>query len=410
MRAVAVVDTDSYAKWGASLLAAMPSAWQKRLLVLETPLAPSAEQLRTALTGTGIDAADVATVPFHQLRRELAGWQPDVVVASALGSVAEIVLSVAHDLPSPRPLLISGLPGIGIPVRKRAVVHRAQADLFLVHSRRERREFSELAEIQRIPMRFGLLTLPFLAPAVSAADATDVVFAAQALVPAERRDRQRVLDTLISLARRYPERRVVVKLRARAGEQQTHVERDAYDQLLTAHRTPPANLVLDHGPMARALDTAGALVTVSSTAALEALARGLPVLAIDDFGVGPEQINEIFVASNLLGSLDDLACGRFHSVDPKWLGDNYFHGTEHDDWLDQLDLLATKRDAGSLGARPGRPILGGALGAAWRRKRALGRFDRSLGGHVALAVGTVALPVYRGLKRVKRRASGPSGG
>ena len=56
---------------------------------------------------------------------------------------------------------------------------------------------------------------------------TDLVFAAQAKVPAAREDRVRLLGWLVDAARRRPSRRVVVKVRARRGEAQTHDE--AYD-------------------------------------------------------------------------------------------------------------------------------------------------------------------------------------
>ncbi|WP_167136820.1 DUF6716 putative glycosyltransferase [Diaminobutyricimonas sp. TR449] len=443
MKVVAVADTDSYSKWAASLLAAMPDAWQKRLVLLATPLAPSADQLRTALLGTGLDAAEVPMLTLRELKDWLAIERPDLVVASTLGSVAELVLGVAHHRSgrdgsardgsgrdgSRRPVLVTGLPGIGVPVRKRAITHRSQADLFVVHSRRERREFHALAAEQQIPMRFGLATLPFLpsspppAPLVEPAETrptsvveerpsaartrletrgTDVVFAAQAIVPAKRPDRIRLLKALAALATSDPTRLVVIKLRARPGEQQTHRERDGYDELLAELPDGPANLVLDHSSMADALDRAGALVTVSSTAALEAIARGLPVLALDDFGVGPTQINEIFEDSGLFGSLEDLAAGRFGVVNPGWLDENYFHGAVQDDWLDHLDALNLERERGGLPVRPFRRIAGGALGRAWRRKQALGRYDRSVGGALALVVGSVALPTLKALRRLRK--------
>ena len=113
--------------------------------------------------------------------------------------------------------------------------------------------------------------------------ATDIVFAAQALVPVGRDERAEIAATLVRAAEADPNRRVVVKLRSRPGESETHLERDPYLELLPARR--PDNLVVSYSSMAAALSTAAGLVTVSSTAAVEAVALGVPVIALDSFGV-----------------------------------------------------------------------------------------------------------------------------
>ncbi|GAA3419482.1 DUF6716 putative glycosyltransferase [Streptosporangium vulgare] len=70
---------------------------------------------------------------------------------------------------------------------------------------------------------------------------------------------------------------------------------------------------------------AAGFVTVSSTAALEAIAQKVPLLVLSDFGVGAEMINLVFEDSGLLGTLDDLSAGRFLDPDDAWCKVNYFH-------------------------------------------------------------------------------------
>jgi len=79
------------------------------------------------------------------------------------------------------------------------------------------------------------------------------------------------------------------------------------------------------GSMAEQLTPGTAMVTVSSTAALEALDAGLPVLVLSDFGVSDEMLNKVFEGSGLLGTLADLKAGRFFHPEQGWLRDNYFH-------------------------------------------------------------------------------------
>jgi len=153
--------------------------------------------------------------------------------------------------------------------------------------------------------------------------------------------------------------------------------------------------------MADHLDRAVALVTVSSTAVLEAVARGVPALTLTDFGIGRQLINEVFVGSGLEGDAVDLVDGRFGTVRPEWMHDNHFHPAADDDWVARTEALMALRDAGALVDRPAaRRSRGGVLRRAWERKNALGPADRSAIGAVALVIGA---PV-RAVKRVVRQA------
>jgi hypothetical protein len=276
-------------------------------------------------------------------------------------------------------------------------VYRLQCDLFVVHSRRELREFAALSARTGYAHHYALATLPFARGAAvagtSARDAhgttggTDLVFAPQAKVPADRSDRLGIARLLVRAAAADPSRRVVVKLRAASGEHQTHLEQDGYPELLASLGPLPPNLVTSTGPMGEALSTAEGLVTVSSTAAIEAVARGIPVIALDTYGVSPQLINETLADADLLASEDDVVGRRFRHPDPEWLDDNYFHDPAEDDWTDRVEELVAARAAGMLPGRAAFARRGGALRDAWERKVALGRSDTSPAGAVALVIG-----------------------
>jgi hypothetical protein len=197
---------------------------------------------------------------------------------------------------------------------------------------------------------------------------------------------------------------VVVKVRATHGEQQTHAETHDYAELMAELQPPaPANLVVEGGAMSAHLVGASGLVTVSSTAAIEAVALGRPVLALDDFGVGPALINTVFEGSGLLGASADLIAGRFMQPSADWLDDNYFHSGTADDWVQKVRALLEIRAAGEFPVKPlKRGTAGGKLRRAWDRKRALGRFDRSWAGMIALAVGMPAMVTLRSFRRTRR--------
>jgi hypothetical protein len=153
--------------------------------------------------------------------------------------------------------------------------------------------------------------------------------------------------------------------------------------------------------MSTALDHAEGLVTVSSTAAIEAIARGVPVIALDTFGVSEKLINTVFEGSGLFGGEADVVARRFRHPDPTWLDDNYFHPGDEDDWVRQVAALAEARRRDELAPAPVTRQRGGSLRLAWHRQRAFGP-DGTWGGRIALLVGHPARLLVRAQRRVRR--------
>jgi hypothetical protein len=407
VRVVAVSDSDSYLKWGAATLEAMPDRWHTEQWLIRNPVGPSSEQIRAATT------RPVRSLGLAGIAAALAAEPPDVLLLAATGPVVQTLLALPPLRRSRRPVLVTGLPGISIPATERAVEFRSGCDLFVLHSHREVTEFTQTAHASGLPMEFGLATLPFIkqvrrdAGDSSAAGSPDgsptgkIVFAAQAKVPAGPEERQRVLRSLAALP---PKRRAVIKLRALPGEKQTHREQFPYPELwqdlVRTEGYAPDLIEFAAGSMADVLDHADALVTVSSTAALEAIGLGLPVLIIDDFGVSAEVINEVFIGSGCLGSLDDFADSALHTPEPEWLHQNYFHDPADDDWVGRIERLLDVRRRSGLPAPAVRPVDGRA-GQARRAVRLV------LPRPVLAATGRAD----RMIKKVRRRAarSGVSG-
>lgn len=407
MRFVAVADSDSYLKWGASFSTALPAGWTFRQLVVESPVVVSDAQLAAAVAVSGIDPAAVPRVRAIELAAALEAEAPDVVLVAMRGPGAQVAIRLATEM-ADRPVVLAGLPGISVPATRKAIIFRRQADLFVLHSRREIRDFTALANAHGWDRAFGLATLPFVERR-PAPGGTDLVFAVQAIVPRLHADRTRVARMLVAAAKAAPGRRVVVKLRAASGERQTHDEEDGYPELLAALGPLPQNLVLSTASMSAALDTAEGLVTVSSTAAIEAIARGVPVIALDTFGVSEELINPVFEGSGLFGDEGDVIARRFRHPDPAWLDDNYFHPAADDDWLPRVEALVDARRRGELAPAPATRQRGGGLRLAWHRQRAFGP-DGTWAGRLALLVGhpaRLAVRALRGARRAVRRGPAP---
>ncbi|MGW5159799.1 DUF6716 putative glycosyltransferase [Nonomuraea wenchangensis] len=360
---LAVADSDSYLKWAACLLDDLPEGSSPDLVVVRTPIAPSPEQIAAAVSGRGRPAPPVLSA--RSVRRLAERTRPDVILVACTGPVVDVLVSGVLDGLRPRPVFVSGLPGISVPATEKAWIYRSGCDLFVVHSEREVAEFGEIAGRLGGGGAVGLARLPFLRAGAARAGGDRVVFATQAKVPRGREQRERILVALAELARRRPDLDVVVKLRALEDERQTHRERHHY-QRLWREMGEPGRLRFAAGPMHEQLANAAGFVTVSSTAALEAIALGVPSLVLTDFGVSAEMINVVFEGSGLLGTLDDLAAGGFRAASPAWCAANYFHPGERDDWAALL--------AGLVSAGPGRPatsLLDGPEHAAARRRARL---------------------------------------
>lgn len=344
VRVLAVADTDSYLKWGAATLAAMPAGWVRDLVVIANPVMPSPGQIAAA-TDT---PAPVLT--RRALRQRLRATRPDVVLLAATGPVVSELLTERALRRPGRPVLLTGLPGISVPATTKAIRLRTGCDLFLLHSHREVDGFDALAAELGVRIEFGLARLPFLPPPDTAATPPSptgpLVFAAQAKVPSGRPERVAVVRALAATGD------AVIKVRALGSEQQTHHEAFPYPALvaeLVADQTIPANAVSCRGgSMQTALTGARGLVTVSSTAVLEAIAAEVPVLVLDEFGVSGELINEVFEGSGCLGGLAELRAGRLRRPDPAWLHRNYFHPAADDDWTHRLSGLLERRRAATL--------------------------------------------------------------
>lgn len=442
VRILAVADSDSYLKWGAATLATLTDVGVLELVLLRSPILPSPDQRAAAVAGTPFARVDVPVLTPRALRAHLRETDPDVVLLSATGPVAELVVRIVERADagagrrrptrattgsaadravepdaglrpttgterarasgaaaprSRRPALVGGLPGMSYPATLRALRFRAGQDAFVVHSQRERREFAAVADVLGLELPVALAPLPFLpAPHVVAprtqvppdgapldamsldasrtaptsgapghdsaslrtapaathrAPLSRVVFAPQAKMPVTRPHRVQILEALARLAAARPDVDVVVKVRGLAGEAQTHHEDLPFDALLAdlvaSGSVPQGALRVATGPLSDQLVPGSALVTVSSTAALESLAAGVPTLVLEDFGVNERMLNAVFLGSGCLGTLDDLAAGRFGVPDPTWLDDNYLHMSPSE--LPALvRQLADARRAGSL--------------------------------------------------------------
>jgi len=375
-RVLAVAESDAYLKWAAWTLDRAGPEWHAELTVLRSPIAPSDRQVADALTGTTHRSDEVRRLDLLGLRRRLRQDPPDVLLLACTGP--SILAIGAASLPGRgprRPVVVSGLPGVGLPVHPRAIRARRDTDVFVAHSRRERDEYRRAFAAEALPVKVALATLPFLTTnhGPRANVEGPVVFAAQPSVPPNRDERIDLLRRLTALAPPAP----VVKLRTEDTETATHDEPwpypDLWRELVEGGTVTGDEVEFLTGPIEPLLARARCLVTVSSTAALEAIATGVPVLLVDHFGVDDRLLNGMFAGSGLFGPLDDKGVDAAGPPDAAWREDNYFHPPGEDD-------LASRLTARRPGRSSVRPVPRRGLATTWTAVRRTIRLLTTRGG------------------------------
>ncbi|CAM5557657.1 hypothetical protein SAVIM338S_04582 [Streptomyces avidinii] len=328
-RVAVLADSDTRWKWGALTarrLSPEPGSLHLTGFLLRGRATPTARQLGEV----GVEADRLTEVTCAEFLAELSDprREPyDVVVLALVGGAVQAVLHGARALwpgPGARPVFVTGYVGVVYEKLADGLLLRHGADLVLANSRRDAERFREVYEGVGADAAAVVETaLPFLggAPYEPVGDTPHrVVFAVQPSVPEGRADRAYLLGRAAEHARLHPEREVLIKLRSRPGEHTTHLEELPYQRL--AERLPgglPANCRLAYGNMGEVLDTTDLLVTVSSTAALESLHRGIPTAVLTDLGIRESLGNHHFLGSGCLASWTQLDAGLLPKPNPHWL-------------------------------------------------------------------------------------------
>ncbi|MFD9097157.1 DUF6716 putative glycosyltransferase [Streptomyces collinus] len=323
LRVAVLADSDTRWKWGAlTAQRVTPTGDGLRLdgYLLRGRATPTARQL----TEVGVQPDSLREVTGAEFLRVMAEESYDVLVLALVGGGVQAMLHGLRNVwggSGRRPVVVTGYVGVVYEKLADGLLLRHGADLVLANSRADAERFRAVYEgVGADATAVTEVALPFLGgePYTGEHDPYTVVFAAQPSVPDSRKDRTYLLDRLIQHARRHPEREVLLKLRSRPGEHTTHIEELPYQKLVQG-RELPANLRLVYGHMGEVLDRTDLLVTVSSTAALEALHRRVPTVVLTDLGVREVLGNHHFTGSGCLASWDQLDAGHRPEPDPTWV-------------------------------------------------------------------------------------------
>ncbi|MEU3709207.1 DUF6716 putative glycosyltransferase [Streptomyces catenulae] len=326
-RVAVLADSDTRWKWGASTAYRIHPEARLDGYLLRGRATPTVRQL-TEIGARAQTLREIRGIDFLDLMRADAGSaEPyDTVVLSLVGGGVQAMLhglARAWEGTDRRPAVVTGYVGVVYEKLADGLLLRHGADVVLANSRHDADRFREVYRgVGADDSAVTECALPFLGGDRYTGEHAPytVVFAAQPSVPDNRADRAYLLRRAVEHARTHPGREVLIKLRSKPGEHTTHIEELPYQKL--AAKLPgglPANCRLVYGNMGEVLDRTDLMVTVSSTAALESLHRGVPTAVLTDLGIREVLGNHHFLGSGCLASWDDLDAGHRPAPDPAWL-------------------------------------------------------------------------------------------
>ncbi|MFF2374268.1 DUF6716 putative glycosyltransferase [Streptomyces xiamenensis] len=327
-RVAVLADSDTRWKWGAHTARRLVPGAIPQGFLLRGRATPTARQLAES----GADAGEAREITAADFLTELGRGTHQVLILACVGGTVQALLHALADVwkdDRQRPVVVTGYVGVVYEKLTDGLLLRHGADVVLANSPYDVRRFRAVYEgVRADASAVTECALPFLGGERHEARprGTDrpyrLVFAVQPSVPGSRADRAYLLERAMAHARRHPGREVVVKLRSRPGEQTTHVEELPYQRLAERARDRrPDNFSLAYGNMGEVLDTTDLLVTVSSTAALESLHRGIPTAILTDLGIREPLGNHYFTGSGCFASWDELDAGYRPEPDQEWLAD-----------------------------------------------------------------------------------------
>jgi len=339
--AILVAAFDSQLKWAGTIRHALQAHGFSCQVIVPNDIRHAISDTQLADYG----GSSVQYLPWAELVRR--SFEVDVVVLSIQGPhvsrfTHDIFDAVAATGKRP-PVTISGWVGVIIEKITAGYLERYATDVVAVNSRTDLRTFQTVAGSLGLPTQNLLLSgLPLLTggyqEAPTGTPIRTVMFADQPTVPSAEEDRLYLYEELIAYARAHPDRSVVLKPRHRIGEDTFH-KMKFHPEALLRGRTLPANFSIDYTPISQRLADLDLMLTVSSTAALEAVGAGVRTAFIADLDIREQLGNHIFLDSGLLRTFDQVQRDEIGTPNQSWI-DDYFFGTDSGSPAEQIVVRA----------------------------------------------------------------------
>ncbi|GEM_PF-5306790 len=214
-----------------------------------------------------------------------------------------------------RPLIICAYPGLLLRDTYDGLAMRSGFDLVWLNSTRDVNLYREMCDAFGISAENARLF--GVAPLLERIERTDddenkpVVFFEQAVIPKNYDERVYLARQLVALAKRFPDRQFIIKLRATGSDVTLHQPSYPLDSLLyevaNSQGHWPPNLQLSSQESAVSLlSKASHCLTISSTVSVQAINAGIPTAIIGDYGAREEYGLSYFFGSGLITTFENI--------------------------------------------------------------------------------------------------------
>jgi hypothetical protein len=257
-----------------------------------------------------------------------------------------------------RPVLVSAYPGILFRHQLEGMMDRSGADLLCLNAESDAALYrqgcaalgidSSNAEVTGLPILWPLQ------PRWQVPDGAAIVFFEQPSVPDNPIQRKYLCRRLAKLAKAWPQHPVIFKPRTSRVEATLHRHHGEMASRVERLSRRIANLEISYKPSLSLLKRCGCAITVSSTAAMEAMALGISTRIVADLGINESLGNHYFLESGALASFDAIEHDPFTPAhDPGWLERQGYRADGAERFVQALAQRLASPPSGDALPRPG---------------------------------------------------------
>ncbi|CAK6687879.1 hypothetical protein OGCDGJMD_00310 [Cyanobium usitatum str. Tous] len=222
-----------------------------------------------------------------------------------------------------RPVLISAYPGILFRHQLEGMMDRSGVDLLCLNGETDAQLYRHACSALGLDSGNAVVTgLPILwsiEPRLQVPDAASIVFFEQPSVPDNPIQRKYICRRLADLAQAWPSHPVIFKPRTSKVEATLHRQHGEMASRIEKLSRRVPNLQISYKPSLTLLKKCGCAITVSSTAAMEAMALSVSTRIVSDLGVNETLGNHYFLESAAIADFDSIIRDPFSlRLDQAW--------------------------------------------------------------------------------------------
>ena len=328
-KVVAVACFDSFGKTAMTMLAAcrkQGAETELHLLQITNRALSRRQRLEIRRTDRRTPIHKRPWSQFSALASEIAD-NTDVLILGLDGQRSRdalLQLSSIWEGRSKRPMLVSAYPGLLFRFALEGMLDRSGVDLLCLNSEQDLNTYRQGRQAQGLNSDNAVVTgLPVLwnaRPSGKQLEHPSIVFFEQPSIPVHPLQRRYLCRQLKALAEAWPDHPVIFKPRTSSIESTLHRRHGEMASVIDQMAKDVPNLRLSFKPATQLLSRCGCAITVSSTAALEAMAMGISTRIVGDLGVTETLGNHFFAESGTVATFAAIRENPFERKhDPMWL-------------------------------------------------------------------------------------------